>query len=83
MNMRAKSLILHHTKQLGDILYKKLKIVGTKKTKKGNYATNVNILEDLAFQGHDLPQLILDWRQKSKLKKYLHGQFTRIYRPKN
>ncbi len=56
------------TKQLGDILYKKLKIVGTKKTKKGNYATNVNILEDLAFQGHDLPKLILDWRQKSKLK---------------
>ena len=47
------------TKQLGDILYKKLKIVGTKKTKKGNYATNVNILEDLAFKGHDLPQLIL------------------------
>jgi DNA polymerase-1 len=56
------------TKQLGDILYKKLKIIGTKKTKKGNYATNVNILEDLAFQGHDLPKLILDWRQKSKLK---------------
>jgi len=48
------------TKQLGDILYKKLKIVGTKKTKKGNYATNVNILEDLAFQGHELPQFILD-----------------------
>ncbi|MBM5787484.1 MAG: DNA polymerase I [Pelagibacterales bacterium] len=56
------------TKQLGDILYKKLKIIATKKTKKGNYATNVNILEDLAFQGHELPKLILDWRQKSKLK---------------
>jgi len=56
------------TKQLGDILYKKLKIIGTKKTKKGNYATNVNILEDLAFQGHELPKLILDWRQISKLK---------------
>ena len=55
-------------KQLGDILYKKLKIAGTKKTKKGNLATNVNILEDLALQGYEFPKLVLDWRQKSKLK---------------
>ena len=56
------------TKQLGDILYKKLKISGTKKTKKGNFATNVNVLEDLAGKGHEFPKLVLDWRQKSKLK---------------
>ena len=56
------------TKQLGDILYEKLKISGTKKTKKGNFATNVNVLEDLAGKGHEFPKLILDWRQKSKLK---------------
>jgi DNA polymerase-1 len=56
------------TKQLGDILYEKLKISGTKKTKKGNFATNVNVLEDLAGKGHEFPKLVLDWRQKSKLK---------------
>jgi DNA polymerase-1 len=56
------------TKQLGDILYKKLKISGTKKTKKGNFATNVNVLEDLAEKGHEFPKLVLEWRQKSKLK---------------
>ena len=56
------------TKQLGDILYQKLKIAGTKKTKKGNFATNVNVLEDLANKGHDFPKLVLEWRQKSKLK---------------
>ena len=56
------------TKQLGDILYEKLKISGTKKTKKGNFATNVNVLEDLANKGHEFPKLVLEWRQKSKLK---------------
>ena len=56
------------TKQLGDILYEKLKISGTKKTKKGNFATNVNVLEDLASKGNEFPKLVLEWRQKSKLK---------------
>ncbi len=56
------------TKQLGDILYEKLKISGTRKTKKGNFATNVNVLEDLANKGHEFPKLVLEWRQKSKLK---------------
>ena len=55
-------------KQLGDVIYEKLKIAGTKKTKKGNFATNVAVLEDLALQGHELPKLVLNWRQKSKLK---------------
>ena len=56
------------TKQLGDIIYEKLKIAGSKKTKKGNFATNVSVLEDLAEQGHEFPKLVLTWRQKSKLK---------------
>ena len=55
-------------KQLGGILYEELKIAKLKKTKKGSYATSAKILEDLAFQGHELPKLILDWRQISKLK---------------
>ncbi len=59
---------LGSTKQLGDIIYEKLKIAGSKKTKKGNFATNVSVLEDLADQGHEFPKLVLSWRQKSKLK---------------
>ena len=55
-------------KQLGDVIYEKLKIAGSKKTKKGNFATNVAVLEDLASQGHEFPKLVLNWRQKSKLK---------------
>jgi len=55
-------------KQLGEIIYNDLKIAVLKKTKKGSFATNASVLEDLAFKGHKLPQLVLDWRQVSKLK---------------
>ncbi len=55
-------------KQLGEIIYNDLKIAGLKKTKKGSFATSANVLEDLAFKGHEFPKLILDWRQVSKLK---------------
>ena len=56
------------TKQLGEILYNQLKIASLKKTKKGSFATSASVLEDLAFKGHRLPKLILDWRQLTKLK---------------
>ena len=55
-------------KQLGEILYNDLKIADLKKTKKGSFATSATVLEDLAFKGHKFPQLVLDWRQVSKLK---------------
>jgi DNA polymerase-1 len=55
-------------KQLGEIIYNELKIAKLKKTKKGSLATNANVLEDLAFTGHKFPNLILEWRQLSKLK---------------
>jgi DNA polymerase-1 len=55
-------------KQLGEILYNDLKIANLKKTKKGSFATSASVLEDLAFKGYEFPQLVLDWRQVSKLK---------------
>ena len=55
-------------KQLGEIIYNDLKIAVLKKTRKGSFATNASVLEDLAFKGHKFPQLVLDWRQMSKLK---------------
>ena len=55
-------------KQLGEVLYNDLKIADLKKTKKGSFATSASVLEDLAFKGHKFPQLVLDWRQISKLK---------------
>ena len=55
-------------KQLGEILYNELKIAAIKKTKKGGFATSAVVLEDLAFKGHKLPRIVLDWRQLTKLK---------------
>jgi DNA polymerase I len=55
-------------KQLGEIIYNELKIAALKKTRKGSFATSARVLEDLAFKGHKFPQLILEWRQVSKLK---------------
>ena len=55
-------------KQLGEIIYNKLKITKLKKTKKGSLATSAKILEDLALSGHKFPNLVLEWRQVSKLK---------------
>ena len=55
-------------KQLGEVIYNDLKIAVLKKTRKGSFATNASVLEDLAFKGHKFPQLVLDWRQMSKLK---------------
>ena len=55
-------------KQLGDILFGKLGLPGGAKTKTGQWATGARALEELAEQGHKLPQMILDWRQVSKLK---------------
>ncbi|BDA86939.1 DNA polymerase I [Aureimonas sp. SA4125] len=55
-------------KQLGDILFGKLGLPGGKKTKTGQWSTDVKVLEDLAAEGHLLPRHIVDWRQLTKLK---------------
>lgn len=56
-------------KQLGEILFEKLKLGDGKKGKTGAYATGADVLEELAVSsGHALPQKVLDWRQLSKLK---------------
>ena len=56
-------------KQLGEVLFDKLKLPGGKKGKTGAYATGADILEELTVtSGHPLPQKILDWRQLTKLK---------------
>src|SRR4029077_20780404 len=55
-------------KQLGDILFGKMGLPGGTKTKTGQWSTGARVLDELAEQGHALPQKILEWRQVSKLK---------------
>ena len=67
-SLAKKKFNIGSPKQLGEIIYNDLKIAKQKKTKKGSLATSANILEDLAYSGHKFPDLVLKWRQLSKLK---------------
>ncbi len=53
-------------KQLTEI-FKKLDVKVTKKTKAGDFQTNVKVLEQLESEGVEIASHILQWRQYSKL----------------
>lgn len=55
-------------KQLGEILFQRLKINTGKKTAHGAWSTSAETLETLAEEGHKIADKILNWRQFSKLK---------------
>ena len=55
-------------KQLGDILFGKFSLEGGRKTKTGAWSTDVDVLEEVAAQGHDIARKVLDWRQLAKLR---------------
>ncbi|MBW2467054.1 MAG: DNA polymerase I [Deltaproteobacteria bacterium] len=55
---------INSTRQLGEILFDKLKLPHGRKTKTG-YSTDVKVLEKLSF--HELPQAVLVHRNLSKL----------------
>lgn len=60
---------INSPKQLGDILFEKLKIGGKpRKTRTGQYSTDEEVLTELAAQGHELPAHLLTYRELSKLK---------------
>jgi len=73
-------------KQLGELLFDRLGIQGGKKTKSGQWATGQAELEKLAEE-HDIPRLILETRQLSKLKstytdalpRLIHVQTGRVH----
>jgi len=55
-------------KQLGTILYEKLELPILKKTPKGQPSTAEAVLQDLADDGYELPQILMQYRSLSKLK---------------
>jgi DNA polymerase-1 len=54
--------------QLGEVLYGRLGLKGGRKGKSGQYSTDVNELERLAAEGVECANLVLEWRQLTKLK---------------
>jgi len=55
-------------KQLGEILFDRLKLPGGKRTPSGSWGTDASVLQTLADEGHELPEKLLAWRQLAKLK---------------
>lgn len=69
---RAQELVgrpfnLGSPKQIGDVLFGEMQLKGGKKTATGQWSTDSDVLEALALE-HELPRVLLDWRQLSKLK---------------
>jgi DNA polymerase-1 len=59
---------LGSTKQLQEILYEKQNLPVKKKTPKGAPSTAEEVLQELADEGYELPQIIMNYRGLSKLK---------------
>lgn len=59
---------INSPKQLGEVLFEKLNLPSGRKTRKtGGFSTDQSVLEELAVS-YEIPKLILDYRQVSKLK---------------
>jgi DNA polymerase-1 len=65
-HVAGKTFNIQSTQQLGEILFTDLGLPGGRKTKTG-FSTDSEVLEELA-ERHDLPRLVLQYRQLTKLK---------------
>jgi DNA polymerase I len=71
---------LNSPRQLASVLFERLQLPVLKKTKTGP-STDADVLEQLAAMGHELPRLILEYRELQKLKNtYIDTLPTRINR---
>ena len=58
---------VNSTPQLRQVLFEELELPVLKKTKTGP-STDVTVLEELAVEGHDMPRLLMEYRQLEKLR---------------
>ncbi len=81
-NLCGEEFNINSTKQLGEILFEKLKLPVKKKTKNG-YSTDVDVLEKLRFE-HPVIEKILEYRQLMKLNStYVEGMLPYINKTTN
>jgi DNA polymerase-1 len=73
---------INSPRQLGEILFDKLNLPRPRKLRKsGQYSTAVEVLEELADQ-HELPRLVLEYRQLSKFKSTYIDVIPKLIDPK-
>jgi DNA polymerase-1 len=58
---------INSNKQLAEVLFEKLNLPTTRKTRTGGYSTDQSVLEELA-DSYEIPRLLLQYRQIAKLK---------------
>jgi DNA polymerase-1 len=76
----GEALNFNSPRQLATILFEKQQLPILKRTKSGP-STDADVLEQLAAMGHELPRLILDYRELQKLKStYVDTLPTRVNR---
>ncbi|MDL2284776.1 DNA polymerase I, partial [Oxalobacter sp. OttesenSCG-928-P03] len=74
------SFNLNSPKQLGDILFDKLKLPVVKKTPSGTPSTNEEVLQKLAAD-YPLPRIVLEYRGMAKLKSTYTDKLPRMVNP--
>ncbi len=71
---------INSTQQLRRILFEKLELPVIKKTKTGA-STDASVLEELAAQGHTLPQRLMEYRELEKLRSTYVDAFPQLVNP--
>ncbi len=72
---------VNSTPQLRQILFDKLGLPVLKRTKTGP-STDASVLEDLAVEGHELPRLLLDYRELEKLRNTYVDALPQLVNPR-
>lgn len=82
-NLAGGEFNINSPKQLGEILFEKLKLGDKpKKTKTGQYATGEDVLQKLAGE-HDIVKKILDFREYEKLRSTYVDALPRLISPRD
>jgi DNA polymerase-1 len=66
--LAGRSFNLGSPKQLGEVMFDEMGLPGGRRNKTGAWGTDAAVLQELAEQGYELPERLLQWRQLSKLK---------------
>lgn len=72
---------LNSTPQLREILFEKLGLPVLKKTKTGA-STDASVLEELAGDGHEVPRLLLEYRELEKLRSTYVDALPQLVNPR-
>jgi len=78
--LAGKKFNINSTKQLATVLFEDLDLPKGHRTKTG-YSTDVSVLEELAKK-HELPKILLDYRQLTKLKSTYVDALPKLINPK-